>query len=166
MSTIKIVYGSGGGNTELVCEKVAEVLEQKKHKVKLLKAKLTEPKDVGSFDLLILASPTYGHGLYERFFAGFMAKAESELDVAGKKCATIGLGDMIYDPDYHVESGKMIQQFLKRKGALMPIIPLFVTKSPVPHLEGRIQSWAESVDKILSDQLQPVNAGASCGDAE
>lgn len=164
MSTVKIVYGSGGGNTELVCEKVAAVLEQKNHKVYLLKAKLTEPKDVGGFDLLILASPTYGHGLYERFFAQFMAKAETELDVAGKKCATIGLGDMLYDPDYHVESGKMIQQFLKRKGALMPIIPLFVTKSPVPQLEGRIATWAENLDKILGAGVEASCGEGSCGD--
>lgn len=150
MAKIKIVYGTGGGNTELVCEKVTQVLQSRGHEVTMLKAKLTDPVVLmdpvqsGTFDLLILASPTYGHGQLEQYFEKFLAKMEA-VDLTGKNCAIIGLGDPKYDNDYHIESAKVIMDFLKRKGAKIVGMPLRVSRCPLPLIKGHVDLWAEKM---------------------
>jgi flavodoxin len=144
MAKVKIVYGTGGGNTELVCERVKEILEKKKHSVDMLKAKVTEPADIGTRDLLILASPTYGHGQLEKYFGIFMKKLAS-VDLEGKLCAVIGLGDPKYDDDYHIESARVIMVFLKSKGAKILYIPLRVSRNPLRLLDNFVNLWAEKI---------------------
>lgn len=148
MSKVKIVYGSGGGNTELVCEKVSEVLVAAGHSVDLLRAKLTKPEEVGDFDLLVLACPTYGHGqletYFEKFFNGF-----KQADLKGKKCCTIGLGDLKYDADYLLESAKIIEAFFEEKEADVVCKPLKIVRSPVPYLNSLVANWAEELAKLI-----------------
>ncbi len=147
MSNIKIVYGSCGGNTELVCEWVADVLS-KKHNVELKKAKLTNPALLGDYDLLILASPTYGHGQLEEYFAEFLEKLQKE-DLQGRRCAVIGLGDPKYDSDYHLESVKIITEFLKEKEADMVGIPLRISKNPLSRLNKYVNNWAKNLSNLI-----------------
>jgi flavodoxin I len=144
MSKVKIVYGTGGGNTEIVCERVKEILENKKHKVELLKAKVTEPEDLGDFDLLILASPTYGHGQLEKYFGLFLRKMD-KYDFKGKTCGVIGLGDPKYDDDYHIESAKVITHFLRDREADILYMPLRVSRCPLRLLENHVAVWAEKI---------------------
>ena len=149
MSKIKIVYGTVGGNTELVCERAAEVLEKKGHVVELLKVRGTDPEKMGEYDLLILACPTYGIGELEDFFEIFLQKLEA-VDLKGRKCAIIALGDPKYDKDYHLESAKIIMDFLKKKEAKVLHMPLRISKSPLPLIkEGFVDRWAEKVAELL-----------------
>ncbi|MEK7673132.1 MAG: flavodoxin family protein [Patescibacteria group bacterium] len=148
MAKVKIVYGTGGGNTEMVCEKVAGVLELNGLEVEMLKAKLTDPAKIGEFDLLIFASPTYGHGQLELYFEKFLAAAEA-VDFKDKPCTVIGLGDPKYDRDYHLESIKIISDFFKKKGAKMIGLPLRVSKYPISSLDNYVQRWAEKLVEIL-----------------
>ncbi|MBP7671087.1 flavodoxin domain-containing protein [Candidatus Gracilibacteria bacterium] len=148
MAKVKIVYGSGGGNTEVVCEKVEQVMRDLGHEVVLLKAKVSEPSDIGEFDLLILASPTYGHGILESYFGEFLEKLRG-VDLQGRLCGIIGLGDPKYDDDYHIESVKIIHDFLVEKGAVLVHIPLRISKSPYPLLNTHAGSWAEKVSEKL-----------------
>lgn len=150
MAIIKIVYGSGGGNTEVVCEKVEQVLRDLGHKVSLFKAKVTEPEDIGESDLLIFASPTYGHGILEKYFGKFLEKMEA-VDLKGRRCGIIGLGDPKYDSDYHIESIKIIHDFLKRKEAEIFHIPLRISRSPYPLLNSHAGNWAEKVSNKLNE---------------
>lgn len=147
MAKIKIVYGSAGGNTELVCEKVMEIL-QGKHEVEMLKAKLTDPQKLGEYDLLILASPTYGHGQLEQYFEKFLNGLEA-VNLEGKNIGIIGLGDPKYDRDYHIESARFIMDFVKHKGANIVYMPLRVSKCPLPLLEGHVDKWAEKMSGML-----------------
>ena len=148
MSKVTIVYGSGGGNTELVCEKVSAVLGAAGHDVELMRAKTTKPEEVGGFDLLILACPTYGHGqletYFEKFFNGFQ-----DADLKGKKCCTIGLGDLKYDADYLLESAKVIEKFFEEKEADVICKPLKIVRSPVPYLDSLVAKWAEELAKLI-----------------
>ncbi len=148
MKKVKIVYGTGGGNTEMVCEKVAEVLGTSGIQATLIKTKLSEPSDIGDFDLLIFACPTYGHGQLEHYFGIFFDKC-GELDLAGKKCATIALGDIKYDKDYILESANIIEGFFEEKKANVIVKPLKIAKSPVPYLESLIKKWAEGVAELI-----------------
>lgn len=147
MAKVKIVYGSGGGNTELVCSKVSEILE-KKHKVEMLKSKITDPLSIKGFDLLIFASPTYGHGQLEQYFGKFIKKAK-DMNLKGKKTAVIGLGDDKYDPDYFIESAKLLTNFFKEKEANIIISPLKVGRCAVPKLKGKVEKWAKELSKLI-----------------
>lgn len=147
MSKIKIIYGTCGGNTELVCEKVAEILSIK-NSVELKKAKITNTNEIGDYDLLILASPTYGHGQLEPYFDKFLKKLEKE-DLKGRHCAVIGLGNLKYDSDYHLESAKIITNFLEKKEANIICKPLLVSKCPIPFLDKHVKSWAENLLNII-----------------
>ena len=149
MAKVNIVHGSGGGNTEIVCERVAELLAEKKHKVTLLRAKSTEPKEALDCDVLLLGSPTYGHGLLESYFEKFLKKLEGE-DLEGKKCVAIGLGDPKYDPDYHIEAARVIVRFLREKGAAHVYRPLMISKSPFPYLEDFIPKWVDGLHYALN----------------
>ncbi len=156
MAKIKIIYGSAGGNTEMVCEKVAGILSAHGHKVEMLKAKLTDPMKLvkggehGDFDLLILASPTYGHGQLEQYFDKFL-QGLAAVELKDRNCAIIGLGDPKYDSDYHIESAKFIMDFLKKKGAKILHMPLRVSKCPLPLLIGHVDKWAEKINDQLKE---------------
>lgn len=144
MAKIKIVFGTGGGNTEMVCRQVAEIWQEAGHDVEMLQAKITEPEEIGERDLLVLASPTYGHGLLEAYFAKFMKKLEA-VELEGEPCAIIGLGDPKYDDDYHIESVKIISDFLKKKEAKIVGMPLRVSRCPLPLMKEFVPMWAKNM---------------------
>jgi flavodoxin I len=150
MAKIKIVYGSVGGNTELVCEKAQEVLEKAGNSVEMLEARLADPVYAADADLLILACPTYGIGELEHFFEIFLGKL-SAVDLKGKKCAIIGLGDPKYDKDYHLESIKIIMEFLQKKEAKILHMPLRISKNPMVLIPtGFVDRWAEKINEVLA----------------
>ena len=113
-----------------------------------MKAKLTNPKDVGFYDLLILACPTYGHGELEQYFGKFLELMEVE-NLSGKPCSIIGLGDPKYDSDYHLESIKIISDFLNKKHAKLIGMPLRISKFPLPLMNGHVDRWAMKIDGLL-----------------
>jgi len=149
MAKVKIVYGSVGGNTRLICEEVQAVLTDKGHDVEIFDTLKTEPPDVGEYDALILACPTYGIGELEKHFERFLWKLR-ETDLKGHRCAVIGLGDPKYDRDYHLESAKILMDFLKEKEAEMLYMPLRISKNPLPLIEqGFVERWAEKISEKL-----------------
>ncbi len=146
MAQIHIVYGSVSGNTELVVEKVAEILSGA-HDVELLRAKIADPEKLRA-DLLIFASPTYGHGQLENYMAALLEKIPP-LTLKGQKTAVIGLGDPKYDSDYLIESAKILIEFLKKQEAEIVGLPLMIAKNPLPQLEIRVKAWAETLNQLL-----------------
>jgi flavodoxin I len=67
MSSVLIVFGSTGGNTELVCDKVTEVLNNANHQVTVKRAEQSNINDLANFDVLVFASSTYGQGLLQDY---------------------------------------------------------------------------------------------------
>jgi len=122
MKSVLFIYGSTGGNTEMVVENVADILRAKKYKVEVKRAELSNAKDLLKCDVCILASPTYGHGLLEMYMGKFV-KGMKEIDLKGKPCAVIGLGDPKYEAQYHIESAPVLEKKLTDAGGqiLLPI---------------------------------------------
>ena len=151
MAYIKIVYGTGGGNTEIVCEKIQQVLVEGGHKAELIRAKTAGPADMKGADLLILASPTYGHGLLEGYMDLLIRNAEKDIsfNLKGQKCALIGLGSVLYDIDYFIESEKILKEFVLKKEGEIVTDSLLIGKNPLPFLKNIVPKWVESVTKIL-----------------
>lgn len=151
MAHIHIVYGTTGGNTAIVVENVQAVLEKHKHKVTVEKAEIADVNKLDQNDCLILASPTYGHGLLEEhMLRTFWKEAKkASIDLSEHKCAIIGLGDPKYDPDYNIESAVILQKFCEDRGGELVIENLAINRSPIPQLESVVKPWAEKLSKLL-----------------
>ena len=74
--SIKIVYDSMFGNTELVAQRIAEALA-KDHVVDLRRVAEARPEDLRSGDVLIVGSPTQG-GRPTPALAGYLANLTEE----------------------------------------------------------------------------------------
>ena len=150
MAKVDIVYITSGGNTKLVCQVVADIVSAAGHTVYLQHVREANPDAAVHSDALILACPTYGHGLLDARMEHFMRQLEQHSDqLNGLPAAAIGLGDTLYDTDYHIESGKILHSFLQENGAKLLSQPLLLAGSPVGQLETVVQRWAESLVKAL-----------------
>lgn len=150
MTSFGIFYGSGGGNTELVCEQIQDQLQEKGQQADLINFKVMEDlAPLENYEVLILASPTYGHGLLERYADRFVRYAQKQkLDLQQKPVAVVGLGDMMYDADYFIEAAKILKEFAEAQNGKIVNFPLMIAKSPLPHLKTVVPKW---VDKLLSE---------------
>lgn len=147
MRSILIIYGSTGGNTEMVVENVAEILK-KKFKVEIQRAEEASPNSIFKYDVCILASPTYGHGLLEDYMAKFVRKLK-ELDLKGKPCAVIGLGDPKYEAQYHIESAPILEDVLTKVNGKILLPALKISRTPVMHLKGLIPFWTDKLIELI-----------------
>lgn len=143
MAKIIIIYGSSGGNTELVCQKVSEVLEHAGHKVLMKRVEKSTPDDIGG-DLTILAAPTYEHGVILEHWQPFL-KAMKKIDLSQQKITVIGLGEPQYDDHYHIESANTLTSAIKTSNGAVWHRALRVSGAILPQLEGRVKKWAEEV---------------------
>ncbi len=149
MKSILFIYGSTGGNTEMVVEFIASALKKKKFKVVIQRAEKSNPKDLLKYDMCVLASPTYGHGLLEGYMARFI-KGLKEIDLKGKSCAVIGLGDPKYEAQYHIESAPILEDALVKIGGKIILSALRVSGTPVMHLKGLIPFWTDKLLAVLA----------------
>lgn len=150
MTDILIVYGSTSGNTELVCETIAKVLDELGHNVLLQRVEQTQVEELRQHDLVILGASTYGHGILQDQFIPFAEKMKS-LDLSGKDFAVVGLGDSKYDAEYNIESAVILENIVLQQGGKLIAPALMINKSPIPKLSKIVPSWAEGVHGLLSE---------------
>ncbi len=149
MAKVKIVYGTTGGNTELVCEKIAMELEKKKHKVSLERIELCDFTKITDCDFLILASPTYGHGQLEKNFTRFWVRLD-KVKLNKLPCSVIALGDPTYELDYLLESANILTEFVKTHGGVMALEPLRIVKNPLLYFGKFVSLWTDKLTKLLT----------------
>lgn len=151
MASVHFFYGTTSGNTELVVDQIVRILEDKGHQTETKRIELARPEDLLKTKVLVLASPTYGHGLLQEEVASFLSQIKaSGISLQGKPCAVIGLGELRYDAEHHIESAELLKQFVEEQGGRLLVPPLRVSRSPVLHLQGVIKTWAEDFIKILN----------------
>jgi len=151
MASLHCIYGTTGGNTELVVDEVVDVLKQKGIRVTAARAEQSCPEDCAKADVLLLASSTYGHGLLQEYMEVFVGQVrKAGLALGGKPYAVIGLGDPKYDPEHHIEAAPVLEKFLNDRGGKKLIPSLKISRSPVPHLDLRIKEWAGSLAELLN----------------
>lgn len=143
MANVIIIYGSSGGNTELVCQKVAETLQASGIEVTMKRVEKSTPSDIGN-ELTILAAPTYEHGVILEHWQPFLRELK-KVDLTGKPITVIGLGEIQYDDHYHIESANTLTNAIKTsKGALF-YHALRVSGAVLGQLETRVKKWGEEV---------------------
>lgn len=148
MASVLIIFGSTGGNTELVCDEVSQILREKKHKVVMQRAEQSTPTDIKKYPYCILASSTYGQGLLQDHMLKFIKQC-TPADFKNKKFAIIGLGDNKYNTEYVVESAKTLEKTVTKNGGALISKALRINKTPVPHLETTVKKWAINLSKQL-----------------
>lgn len=149
MAKIDIIYGSGGGNTRLVCQTLVKYLQEFGYNVVL--HNVFEYKDdvLPISDCLLLASPTYGHGVLEEGMEKFVQQFDT-YSLKGQICSVVALGDTAYEKDYLLESANTLTQFIEKRGGTMILRPLKVVNSPLPFLAKGVKMWATKLHTLLT----------------
>jgi flavodoxin len=143
MAKIQIVYGSNGGNTQLVCQYIAEELTQMGHIVLNDRCEHFAEDKLTKNDLLILACPTYEHGSLEpNFLKNFWPRIQ-ETDLNKHACVVVGLGDIKYDIDYHIESARILQTYVDTHNGHLIHPSLMVSGKVLPLLDTLVKGWCK-----------------------
>ncbi|MBT6068350.1 hypothetical protein HOG48_01200 [Candidatus Peregrinibacteria bacterium] len=144
MASILLIYGTTGGNTEIVAEAVSDGVEERGHEVKLMRIEkylLDEVfAEIEKCDVMMIAAPTYGHGEMQMDLKPFL-KELSGRDLKGKKCIVVGLGEAKYDDHYHIASVPILEELLTGVGAELVFRPLRISGNPATHLDRLIPLW-------------------------
>ena len=86
-----IIYSTTSGNTEIVISEVASIFSAHSWRIDTLRAEQTGNCDISSYDFVILACGTYGHGLLQERMNVWVEKFGRKIDFSHTKCAAIGL---------------------------------------------------------------------------
>jgi|SRR5690606_10121059 len=148
MPSVTIIYGSSGGNTEMVCEKVAEFLEEKNIASKLIRVERSTMEDLKKAEICILAAPTYEHGVIQHHFFPFL-KELKKIDLEKKQMTVIGLGDTLYDDHYHIESANILEHAIKEANGNIICHPLRVNGLTITKMDGPVKKWTEGFAKQI-----------------
>lgn len=96
---VLIAYATNTSSTMMAAQTVADTLTSLSHAVSLKTVLDTTVEELGNYDLIVLASPSWDFegqdGMPHEWFIEFMKKAEGQ-SYAGKKFAILGLGDSSY----------------------------------------------------------------------
>lgn len=109
---IGIFYGSSTGQTEMVAEKLQQLLGEEN--ADLINVDGATKKDLEKYPYLILGTPTWGVGEMQDDWEDFSEILE-KTDLKGKKIALFGLGDQDTYPDSFADGIGMLYDKIKDK---------------------------------------------------
>ena len=154
--SLHIVFASTSGHTEYVVEALIESLKSitPGWEIEETMAEKTQPQDLLSGGVLLLASSTWNTGSIEGQLNPHMwvllhDKAKT-LDLAGKPCACIGLGDHRYF--YTARAADHLQNYVKAHHGRLIVPTLKIVGEPYGQEEAVI-AWA----KQLVDASKPAD---------
>jgi flavodoxin I len=154
--SVHIVFASTSGHTEYVVDALIDSLKRTTPgwEIKETMAEKTQPQDLLGGDVLLLASSTWNTGGIEGQLNPHMwlllhGKAKT-LDLAGKPCACIGLGDHRYF--YTARAVDHLQQYVKAHHGRLIVPTLKIIDEPYGQEEA-VRVWG----KQLVDVLKPAD---------
>lgn len=147
MSKINIIYSTIGGNTELVVQKIIELLPED-IMVKSIRVDIATLDDINNCDLIILACPTYGQGTLESHFPPFLKLIQTQIE--NKKFAVVGLGDTKYYPEYLTESGAILEEWVKVNKGELVVPALRIGMPPLKFIDKLVPRWVIKIVEHLN----------------
>jgi flavodoxin I len=154
--SLHIVFASTSGHTEYVVEALIDFLKNitPGWEIEETMAEKAQPRDLLSGDVLLLASATWNTGGIEGQLNPHMSvllhdKAKT-LDLAGKPCACIGLGDHRYF--YMARAGDYLQHYVKAHHGRIIVPTLKIIGEPYGQEEA-VRVWG----KQLVDASKPAD---------
>ena len=151
-----VVYASETGNTESVAEEVVKGLKQGGLDVTLKNVEESNPKELLEYDLVLLASSSWGDEEKElhESMVDFYEELEG-IDLSGKSAAAFGCGDSEYM--YFCGAVDLLEERLEEKGANLLHNPgdgFRVDGDPDQEVSESAETWgkqmAENFQKTLS----------------
>jgi flavodoxin I len=109
---IGIFYGSSTGQTELIAEKLLQLLGEEN--AELVNVDAAAKNDLEKYPYLILGTPTWGIGEMQDDWEDF-AEILEKTDLKGKKVALFGLGDQDTYPEHFADGVGMLYNKIKDK---------------------------------------------------
>jgi flavodoxin I len=153
---LHVVFASTSGHTEYVVKALVGSLKSiiPGWEIKETLAEKTQPQDLLSGDVLLLASSTWNTGgiegqLNPHMWVLLHDKAKT-LDLAGKPCACIGLGDHRYF--YTARAGDHLQHYVEAHHGRLIVTTLKIIDEPYGQ-EDAVRVWC----KQLVDASNPLD---------
>jgi flavodoxin I len=154
--SLHIAFASTSGHTEYVVNALVDFLKTTTPgwEIEETMAEKTRPKDLLNGDVLLLASATWNTGSIEgqlnpHMWALLHDKAKT-LDLAGKPCACIGLGDHRYF--YTARAADHLQNYVMTHHGRLAIPTLKIIDEPYGQEEA-VRVWG----KQLVDASKPAD---------
>jgi flavodoxin I len=145
---LHIVFASTSGHTEYVVDTLIDSLKRTTPgwEIEEMIAEKTQPRDLLSGDVLLLASSTWNTGgiegqLNPHMWALLREKAKT-LDLAGKPCACIGLGDHRYF--YTARATDHLEHYVKVHHGRLIVPTLKITDEPYGQEEA-VRAWGKQL---------------------
>jgi flavodoxin I len=154
---LHIVFASTSGHTAYVVEALTDSLKSTPGwEIEETMAEKTQPQDLLSGDVLLLASATWNTGgtegqLNPHMWALLEDKAKT-LDLAGKPCACIGLGDHRYF--YTARAADHLQHYVDAHHGRLIVPTLKIINEPYGQEEA-VREWGRQ----LVNALQQAEGG-------
>lgn len=150
---LHIVYASTSGHTEHVVDTLIAYLASKQPGLNVDKqrAELTRPEDLLTGDVLVLATGTWNTGGVEGQLNPYMhlllKEKAKEIQLGGKKCAVISLGDKRYR--YTCGSAAHAEEYVKTHGGDLCLETLKIVNEPYGQ-EKAVEAWGEQLLSKIS----------------
>jgi flavodoxin I len=145
---LHIVFASTSGHTEYVVDTLIDSLKRttQGREIEETMAEKTQPRDLLSGDVLLLASSTWNTGgiegqLNPHMWVLLHDKAKT-LDLAGKPCACIGLGDHRYF--YTARAADHLQTYVKAHHGRLIAPTLKIINEPYGQEEA-VRLWGKQL---------------------
>lgn len=162
--TVLIIYGTNSGGTLSAAEEVQRVFVRAGHQATLRSAGVAKPDELGSADLVVLASCTWEKftpegkrldGQLQEQFDAFVS-AVGDRTFPGQSFAVMGFGDVSYTK--YCAAADLLEQFVARISGTKVGETLRLGGYTFDVLEnrGRVIAWTER----LMEQLK-ANVGRS-----
>lgn len=167
---LHIIYASTSGHTAYVLDTLCDYLKQEMRElvIKKQRAEQTQPGDLLDSDVLLLACGTWNTGgiegqLNPHMHALLRERAKS-VDLRGKQCALIGLGDERYH--YTVRAMQHLDHFVQSHGGAVLMPGLRIVNEPYGQ-EERVREWGKELiaclRKLPHEELTPLRPRGFAG---
>lgn len=153
MSSLHILFASTSGHTEYVVDVLMSSLEKALPSLAIHKqrAESATPEDLLTGDFLILATGTWNTGGVEGqlnpYMHALLKEKAKNIDLGGKKCAVISLGDHRYR--YTCGSAAHAEEYLTTHGGDLAAETLKIVNEPYGQ-EKKVEEWAARLIPLLA----------------
>lgn len=145
MSKVIVVYGSTGGNTQGVAERITDILRAANHEVELKNVTDANTQEILDYDVILFGSSTWNDGdLQDDFIPYHMELEENPPSLAGKKAASFGTGESIYE--YFCKAVIILDESLAKYGAEVVVKGLEIDGYPEEEDNvAKIEEWTKEL---------------------
>ena len=146
--SLLIVFASTSGHTEYVIEALLDALHSSAPawQTEATRAEKTQPRDLLRGDILLLASATWNtwgaEGQLNPYMLELVQNKARNLDLDGKACACIGLGDHRYF--YEARAAELLENYVEVHHGRLLLPSLRIVDEPYGQ-EEKVRVWARQM---------------------